>query len=256
MKSAWQHRARGDLYAPPVEARFIDMFMAALGALVFMSMLLAFLLKYLPDAEPEPVGNTGEVQETLPLRIVSKTLPAAKTDSSFFFPFAYRGGRQPLAWDIVAGEMEIPPGLTFNREAGALEGTPKSSGVYNFVVRVRDAAAAFHEAPFTLHVDPPPARGIERWLAGLWIVILVIVWARGLAQARMMKGFVETLHGLAAIGLRQHIFDMGRGTRLEVHLPEGIGAHEEALRIRRRNNRYLLLILLGSAAYLLWQFAF
>ena len=43
MRSRWQ-RSRGDDPQAPVEMRFIDMFMAALGSLVFLALLLVFLL--------------------------------------------------------------------------------------------------------------------------------------------------------------------------------------------------------------------
>jgi tetratricopeptide (TPR) repeat protein len=43
MKSRWQAR-NGDNQHPPVEMRFIDMFMTALGSLVFVALLLVFLL--------------------------------------------------------------------------------------------------------------------------------------------------------------------------------------------------------------------
>ena len=43
MRSRWQ-RSRGDDPQAPIEMRFIDMFMAALGSLVFLALLLVFLL--------------------------------------------------------------------------------------------------------------------------------------------------------------------------------------------------------------------
>jgi hypothetical protein len=43
MRSRWQ-RSRGDDPQAPIAMRFIDMFMAALGSLVFLALLLVFLL--------------------------------------------------------------------------------------------------------------------------------------------------------------------------------------------------------------------
>jgi cell division protein FtsB len=43
VKTSW-HRGRGEDHHAPVEMRFIDMFMTALGSLVFLALLLVFLL--------------------------------------------------------------------------------------------------------------------------------------------------------------------------------------------------------------------
>ena len=49
MNRAWQSRSTMDHHTVPVEMRFIDLFMAALGALIFMAMLLSFLLRFFPQ---------------------------------------------------------------------------------------------------------------------------------------------------------------------------------------------------------------
>ena len=43
MRSGWGRSNRGGEH-PPVEMRFIDMFMTALGSLVFIALLLVFLI--------------------------------------------------------------------------------------------------------------------------------------------------------------------------------------------------------------------
>src|SRR5438132_107821 len=60
MKSRW-HRGNGDSQHVPVEMRFIDMFMTALGALVFVALLLVFLLPKTtqPKAPPAPQQPTA-----------------------------------------------------------------------------------------------------------------------------------------------------------------------------------------------------
>jgi formylglycine-generating enzyme required for sulfatase activity len=52
MRSRWQ-RARADDHSPPVEMRFIDMFMTALGALIFVALLLVFLLPKTTQNNPD-----------------------------------------------------------------------------------------------------------------------------------------------------------------------------------------------------------
>ncbi len=58
MKSHW-HRGQGDEHHSPVEMRFIDMFMTALGSLVFIALLLVFLL---PKTTQQ--GSTDEQLKT------------------------------------------------------------------------------------------------------------------------------------------------------------------------------------------------
>jgi len=50
VKSPW-HRGQGDDQHTPVEMRFIDMFMTALGSLVFLALLLVFLLPKTTQSE-------------------------------------------------------------------------------------------------------------------------------------------------------------------------------------------------------------
>jgi cell division protein FtsB len=50
VKSPW-HRGQRDDQHTPVEMRFIDMFMTALGSLVFLALLLAFLLPKTTQSE-------------------------------------------------------------------------------------------------------------------------------------------------------------------------------------------------------------
>lgn len=56
MRSPWGAAHQGDDHHSPVEMRFVDMFMTALGALVFIAMLLVFLL-------PKWQGNLKEIIE-------------------------------------------------------------------------------------------------------------------------------------------------------------------------------------------------
>jgi len=62
MKSRW-HRAHAGEQHSPVEMRFVDMFMTALGALVFLAMLLVFLLPRIESTKTEE--QTQQKNETI-----------------------------------------------------------------------------------------------------------------------------------------------------------------------------------------------
>ena len=93
MRSAWGSRLAAERAAVPLEMRFIDLFMAALGALIFMAMMLAFLLRFTPAHDARPAPADPAPPPAAPLRIVTgslRTLPAAtfsfinwRTSSSF-----------------------------------------------------------------------------------------------------------------------------------------------------------------------------
>ena len=59
----WHRRGRGgEGDSAPVELRFVDMFMAAIGALIFMAMLLAWVMRTLGAKEAESKAGIPELQ--------------------------------------------------------------------------------------------------------------------------------------------------------------------------------------------------
>jgi hypothetical protein len=64
MRSRWQRDAGES--APPVEMRFVDMFMTALGSLIFIALLLVFLLPQ--TAQPANVETSSLIKELSKLR--------------------------------------------------------------------------------------------------------------------------------------------------------------------------------------------
>jgi len=135
MSSTWGHTRGAERYAVPVEMRFVDMFMAALGALIFMAMLLAFLLKFIPvqgEGTPSPLPAAST------LRLLSPQLAPARVGEPYEYPFAYRGGTSAVRWEIVAGARDAAPDLRFDAQQGTLSGTPTAPRSIHFVLRVRD----------------------------------------------------------------------------------------------------------------------
>jgi CshA-type fibril repeat protein len=58
------------------------------------------------------------------------------------------------AWSIVSGEL--PAGLSFNLDTGAITGTPTSIGTFTFTVKLTDVDGEVSEQVQTLRVNNPP----------------------------------------------------------------------------------------------------
>lgn len=84
------------------------------------------------------------------LTIITDTLPAAGIGSAYSQTLAVSGGVPPYTWTLTAGGL--PPGMTLSPQ-GVLSGTPASSGVFAFTVRVTDSAAAVADRAYTLAVQ-------------------------------------------------------------------------------------------------------
>src|SRR6266853_728910 len=107
MPSGWGASHRTDRHAVPVEMRFIDMFMAALGALIFMAMLLAFLLRFVPQGATAQPSRDPRSSPKKELSLLTRTLPSARVGEPYELAFAYRGGTGDIAWEIAAGAQEL-----------------------------------------------------------------------------------------------------------------------------------------------------
>ncbi|MDP2166799.1 MAG: putative Ig domain-containing protein [Thermodesulfovibrionales bacterium] len=70
------------------------------------------------------------------LSITTAALADGSLNTSYSITLAASGGRVPYIWTIIAGAP--PTGLTLNSNTGLISGTPTSSGIYNFVVKITD----------------------------------------------------------------------------------------------------------------------
>jgi hypothetical protein len=66
--------------------------------------------------------------------------------------FEAEGGVPPYRWSILPSE---PPGLTLDRSAGVLQGTPTAAGEYPITVQVADSANNTAQAAFSVVVNAP-----------------------------------------------------------------------------------------------------
>jgi hypothetical protein len=80
-------------------------------------------------------------------------LPSGQISAAYSTTLTATGGTTPYTWSISAGTP--PSGLTLS-SAGALSGTPTTSGPANFTAKVSDAAAQTAAAPLQITIAPAP----------------------------------------------------------------------------------------------------
>jgi len=236
--------------------RFIDMFMAAVGALVFMSMLLAFLLKYLPPPDDRNKNGEQDQKKEEPLQILTKDLPPARVGEPYEVAIAYRGGKGRITWDVVAGAQEIPTGMHLDLGQGVLAGTPRDAGVGRFIIRVRDGLESMEERAYELVIVPAPKDSgkIGRWIAIFTMAITLLIWLITIALVLQLKQRVRELENCWERGQTYVRWETGGGVKEEVELPGGIDTYKGRLQGTRRFNRFWLFLALIEAVFFIWRF--
>jgi CshA-type fibril repeat protein len=112
----------------------------------------------------DAVGNTstntvGVTVNPTPPQVTTATFgPAALGVAAEPFTQASSAGSANIpaanAWSLVAGQ--VPPGMTFNVNTGAITGTPTTAGSYTFTVQVTDANGLTATKVETIVVAVPP----------------------------------------------------------------------------------------------------
>ena len=113
--------------------------------------------------------------ESVPLEIITTSLPEATVGSLYSETLTVSGGVPPYHFTIAAGSEALPPGLDFSwqPESGdnsLLTGTPEVAGSFTFTVEVWDSQGNRVEQQLTLSiaggVSEPPQFGEITRLAG------------------------------------------------------------------------------------------
>lgn len=99
---------------PPIEMRFVDLFMIIVTALMFMIVMLSIVSAF--------VGGSNALAEVSP-RIISVELPAGLANRPYSVTLAGIGGSTPYTWKIISGAL--PGGLGLDEENGIISGTPE-----------------------------------------------------------------------------------------------------------------------------------
>lgn len=102
-----------------------------------------------PSPAPSPVPQ--------PPTIVTTSLPASTSGTSYSQQLVGSGGQGPYSWTVESGGL--PPGLTLASN-GTLTGVPIKPGSYTFTVEIRDAHGLTAVQTYTVAISassaPPP----------------------------------------------------------------------------------------------------
>lgn len=255
MNSKWLRRSSVDHNSSPIEMRFIDMFMAALGALLFMAMVLAFLIgNRPPNLSPDGYSSPETIIKSEPLKILTRSFPDAATGKPYELPIAYRGGSGPVKWELAAGEQELPHGIKFDQETGTLYGTPSKEGISRFVVHVRDNNTA-QALPYELNIyrGQSENRGVEKWFAGIMLLVLLFVWYFTFAPIRQTRDTIIDMEKAYRSGQGNYAIGTGQGIVELITLPEGITSYQARLLGFKKFSKYLAWVILALAAWFFWR---
>jgi Putative Ig domain len=84
-------------------------------------------------------GMTIEVATSTGLAILTSSLPSGAIGNAYSITLSSTGGTTPIKWLISSGQL--PAGLTLNKAAGAISGTPTQSGSFQFSVQATDSSS-------------------------------------------------------------------------------------------------------------------
>jgi len=124
---------------------------------VLISALTGTVLAQNPSAR-----RAERVADATAFTLAPATLPASLVGRAFSFQFIAAGGRAPLRWRVLRGEL--PRGVQLNPAIGMLAGTPAQAGQFRFTVEVRDSSNNVAQREYVLIVhgllevrwQPPP----------------------------------------------------------------------------------------------------
>lgn len=249
--SLWTRRAMSDNHASPIEMRFIDLFMAALGALLFMAMLLAFLMGKVPVKPLGALPKNPIKQENL--KILTRILPAAETGKPYEMAIAYRGGNGPVSWDLVAGQHEIPTGIVFHKDTGILQGITSKEGISRFVIQVRDKDA-FQVQAYELNIirGKTENKDIEKWLAAILLFLLLLFLVLTLISFNGTKDIITAMNNAYQSGQSAYAMSLGQGIVEHITLPEGITTYQKQLIFIKKIGVYLGIVTLALSLWYIW----
>jgi hypothetical protein len=198
--------------------RFIDLFMAAFGSLVFMTMVLVAIVSRMPS-EPSTVPTSVQSGQR-ELELLTKGMPAAQVGSQYEEALAIRGGRGPYTWQLIAGSL--PAGIAFDAKDGIFSGSPAAPATAQILVRVRDTASSSTERAYTLTVVQPAVSGrMARWAPYVIATLLGLLALATLANASGVSRQIAFLDEAAAAGHITVTFNQGAGVTEEVDVREG-----------------------------------
>jgi len=127
-------------FEPPIELRFVDLFMIIVTALMFTTVILSIISAFV-----------GGVNVDVVPRVLTRGVPKALTNDSYELTLAATGGSGSYTWEIVEGQL--PEGLQLWPKEGIIVGIPKQIQRTQFVVKVSDSRGRNDSAKLEIEVD-------------------------------------------------------------------------------------------------------
>ncbi|MBC9784945.1 putative Ig domain-containing protein [Heliobacterium chlorum] len=89
----------------------------------------------------QPVGSSWKVfiPNEFGILLPDNGIPSASKGQAYNFTFQVKGGTTPYHFEITAGSL--PNGLSLNTTTGAITGTPMSSVISTFTLKVTDSTS-------------------------------------------------------------------------------------------------------------------
>ncbi|HEX5735360.1 MAG TPA: putative Ig domain-containing protein [Blastocatellia bacterium] len=150
------------------------------------SAVASLTMQVLPDAEPLRILSSGPLTEGL-------------TGVAYNHQCLFAGGRPPRLWSILSGSL--PPGLHLDQESGLIFGTPTQTGLFTFVLQLRDGEpVTVTSNPVSINIIPGP---------------LVITSTGDLTRGTVAVNYSHTLQRVGGTGPYTWSLDSGA-------LPDGL----------------------------------
>lgn len=141
-------RGRESHFEPPIELRFVDLFMIIVTALMFVAVMLSVI----SAAVGRPAGSEQP-------RITTTALPTALVGRPYEVTLAAEGGTPPYRWQIE-GELPSAPDLRLvDPTLGVIRGTARKVDRTEFTVRVSDGGFVNSEPRRLSLATQPAGRG-------------------------------------------------------------------------------------------------
>jgi hypothetical protein len=252
VNTRWRTRSSSGPPRAPVELRFIDMFMTALGSLIFLALLLVFLVRWLPK-QPS-VADRPHVNTTAELRIVTAILLPGRVDDPYSMAIAYRDGSGHVSWSISPGPDALPPGTTFNAAQGIISGSPTEEGIFRFVVAATDDTGGRDSRDYQILVE----RSLTSHSSvGIWVAAVLVAFIGFLAF--ILRGGASSMRAhaaraQAAYDRNESTYQHGSGAHgvTIYELPQGIGQLHALAVSWQRKSRILTVCAVLVGIYLIW----
>ena len=132
-------------FEPPIEMRFVDLFMIIVTALMFVTVMLSIISAFV-----------GSSRIDVAPRIATTALPAALLNQPYYLTLAGTGGASPYQWQIVNGAL--PANLRLDPATGVITGTPAQLERTQFTIELTDTEKRSDKREVVLEIRPSGTR--------------------------------------------------------------------------------------------------